>query len=315
MVRVRWCLVVLLLWVVPPLAVQLMGECSDTREEAAKKYLERRGATVEWVTSLELVSGHSTPLETDKHHYHVELDRAWAGGSLQPLRDLPNLRWMIIRSNARFHGSDLGVLDKLNDLEVLVLETCAVTDETLQHLRNLKQLRMLCLDHASITNRGARHLQVLGNLRNLSLSDTRVGDAGIGNLTEAKKLRRLNLCDTQVGNRGLRVISENFARNLEQLQLAGTAVTDRGMEMVVQLPHLEILDLRNTSISDKGLQSLHRHPNLNFILLNNTNCTPQAISMLRQAWKNRDVKVSFDCPHSPRVPTNSESICEENPFQ
>ena len=65
--------------------------------------------------------------------------------------------------------------------------------------------------------------------------------------------------------------------NLEEIQLAGTSVTDEDLKLLPDLPKLEGIGLDNTSITDQGIETLMKLPQLKFIMVDGTKVTPEAI--------------------------------------
>lgn len=65
--------------------------------------------------------------------------------------------------------------------------------------------------------------------------------------------------------------------NIEQIQLAGTSVTDEDLKQLVDLPKLAGIGLNNTSITDQGIETLMKLPQLMLIEVDGTRVTPQTI--------------------------------------
>lgn len=106
-----------------------------------------------------------------------------------------------------------------------------VTDDDLEHVKNLTQLVVL------------------------NLSDNPVGDDGLANLTDLKELKYLSLWNTNVTSAGLRHLAG--LKNLERLNLAGCDITDAGMVYLKDLHHLRSLAIWGSKVTDAGLAHLH----------------------------------------------------------
>ena len=61
--------------------------------------------------------------------------------------------------------------------------------------------------------------------------------------------------------------------SIEQLDLAGTRITDEGLSHIIGLPRLEFLDLSGTDVSDNAVDHLKRIPSLKSVVLLNTKLT------------------------------------------
>lgn len=82
----------------------------------------------------------------------------------------------------------------------------------------------------------------------------RVTDVGIAHVAHAKELRELYLTDTQLTNTGV----ESFKRlqHVWSLTLDGTRITDSGVAGLAAMPNVHLLCLNRTSIEGWGLAEL-----------------------------------------------------------
>jgi hypothetical protein len=71
-------------------------------------------------------------------------------------------------------------------------------------------------------------------------------------------------------------------RELELLDLSGTAVTDKGLGVFARTPRLSALGLASTSVTGKGLQALRQLPTLDTIDLRNSPLDKEGINALSQ---------------------------------
>jgi Leucine-rich repeat (LRR) protein len=86
---------------------------------------------------------------------------------------------------------------------ISVSEIRRVTDDDLEHLKELTNLTHLNLTGTQVGDTGPVHLKKLANLRYLILEATRVGDAGLEHLKGLTKLGTLNLLNTKVTAQGV----------------------------------------------------------------------------------------------------------------
>ena len=76
-------------------------------------------------------------------------------------------------------------------------------------------------------------------------------------------------------------------KNLKELDLANTAVTDAGLQHLKDAPGLEILNLTETKISDAGLEVFQHMPNLKELRLDNLNIHDDGLKFLGGLTKLR----------------------------
>lgn len=115
----------------------------------------------------------------------------------------------------------------------VILSNLLVTDETLEHLKDLANIKVLALSNTEISDAGLVHLRGLVSLEHLYMNDTQVSDIGLEQLKGLTKLRSLNLSNTQVTDAGLDHLSG--LTQLELLNLSDTNVTKPGAKGLQQL--------------------------------------------------------------------------------
>jgi len=84
---------------------------------------------------------------------------------------------------------------------------------------------------------------------------------------------RVDLAGTAVTDSDLEQF--DFPAGVTEIDLGRTAVTDRGVAALVQLPNLEVLGLQGTTVSEGCLESLRKMPALCEVHLSSTQVTPQ----------------------------------------
>ncbi len=75
---------------------------------------------------------------------------------------------------------------------------------------------------------------------------------------------------------------KTVAGNVTQLNLARTAVTDKGLAALTKMPRLTRLDLHETGITDRGIQHLKRLRELRSLNLYGTDVTDEALATVAQ---------------------------------
>lgn len=117
---------------------------------------------------------------------------------------------------------------------------------------NLEQIE---IQSESISDDSMPALCRLPKLRSLLFQGVpRVTDAGIAHVAHAKELRELYLADTQLTNVG--VESFKGLQHVWSLTLDGTRINDSGVARLAALPKLHLLRLNRTRIEGWGLAAL-----------------------------------------------------------
>ena len=168
------------------------------------------------------------------------------------------------------HGidADLGPIGSLDRLEILDLNSSAVTDAGMVHLKGLSNLQILYLNDTHIGDGGMAYLASLTSLKSLDLSNTEITDAGLVQLAGLSGLEELYVGNTRVTDAGLAHLKNMTA--LGKLDLEGTQISDTGLAHLKELTYLHMLDLDRTRISDEGLVHLEELTRLRWLSLGNT---------------------------------------------
>jgi hypothetical protein len=118
----------------------------------------------------------------------------------------------------------------------------------------------------------------LPKLKTLDLFNTQTNDEVLRSLG-VLRVGSLNLAGTVITDEGLQHLAENDS--LEQLHLGWTAVTDRGCQALLRLENLRALDLRGTKITDAGAALLAGLPHLEALVLEETAVSSQVAAALQ----------------------------------
>jgi len=100
----------------------------------------------------------------------------------------------------------------------------------------------------------------------------------IAPLSDRKELKELYLNGTAITDRGLDAIAKLQA--LQRLFLAGTAITDQGVEAVAKLQGLQTLVLDGTQVTDRGLDALAKLQGLQTLSLGSTAISDQGLDAI-----------------------------------
>ncbi|MFO0818651.1 MAG: hypothetical protein U1A77_11960 [Pirellulales bacterium] len=91
------------------------------------------------------------------------------------------------------------------------------------------------------------YLRAYPNLETLDFAETDFTDSDLESLAELRQLRNLRLNNTQITDAGVALLSD--MNNLEQLYLAGTLVSDRCLDSLAKLPKLRYVYLPRTQVT------------------------------------------------------------------
>lgn len=207
-----------------------------------------------------------------------------------------NLSW------GRLGGNGYNTLSKHPKIYYLDLTQSSINNSTITALNNMKSLRMLDLSRTRINNYGLDNLKN-GYLTYLNLSESDVTAGSIPNIvSQFPRLKRLDLMGivlnddamaTLAGRKNIQELitelnasgdenGEDFFTDEElnaaienkgltdvnDLNLAATGITDRGLAILSLYTQLQMLNLSAANISKEGWPLLQRFKNLEVLSLN-----------------------------------------------
>jgi hypothetical protein len=164
------------------------------------------------------------------------------------LGDLHSVRSLFIRdtkirsSNSdhvrSINDSDLQVLDRLANLQLVTLRNVDVHGEGLTYLARSIGLRSLNVIDSPLNDSAFASFKP--PLMSLNLSGTKISDAALRDIASLPNLKKLNLVNTHVGDVGLWHLQNCTA--LERLTIALTDVTNDGVQKLqALLPSCKIM--------------------------------------------------------------------------
>ena len=168
-----------------------------------------------------------------------------------------------------FGDDQIELLVGLDRLETVNLHNSSVTDDGLLMLEKVPSIKRLNLRRTSgISGPGMAVFERLPNLEILELlyNSSSVDNDALGYVAKLDKLRLLDLRGClQVGDEGLKKLST--LKNLKDLKLRCTALTDDGVAVVGEMPKLEYLTIEDARVEGEGLASLSKNDNLKAVTL------------------------------------------------
>ncbi|QDU93574.1 leucine-rich repeat domain-containing protein [Lignipirellula cremea] len=121
----------------------------------------------------------------------------------------------------------------------------------------------------------------LPNVVSLDAGASKITDEGCKLLAYMPGLQTLRLYDTQIGDDTLKVLAANN-RQLSELSLSNTQVTDKGAASLAALGNLRVLKLDGTAVTDAVFPPLLALRRLQRLSLQNTAVTAAAVADFEQ---------------------------------
>jgi Leucine Rich Repeat (LRR) protein len=179
----------------------------------------------------------------------------------------------------------------LADDEILAVEAKAAIADLAAHEKGLsaaraRQALRYVENYLVITFEklgGSVRVDDAGRIVALSCDNTAVTDLLLRRLARTTTLTYLSLAGTQISDDGLQHLQN--MKQLKVLSLARTAVTDAGLKQLQPLGQLEYLGLRGTKVTDDGLQTVAGFRRLKGLHLGDTAITSRGIAALKPLAK------------------------------
>ena len=121
-----------------------------------------------------------------------------------------------------------------------------------------------------------------GNVRSVDAAGASVDDGRLLDaLLDLKELEELNLGGTSVSDQDLARLHD--LSKLTALSLSWSAVTDESIGKLVGIPHLRLLDIGRTAVGDAAVPHLTRMRQLRWLFVEGTQLTEEGAAALREA--------------------------------
>jgi hypothetical protein len=147
----------------------------------------------------------------------------------------------------------------------------------LAELKGMDQLHWLALQSRVSLDNGVKNLDALPNLEELSLAGD-FTDAGLRNLCALpslqKNLLQLTLSRSKITDTGLKELTS--LKHLRTLALGQTNVSDAGMKELATLASLQTLDLSGLPLTAAGLKDLAASPSLQVLIFEDNDAVNDA---------------------------------------
>lgn len=173
-------------------------------------------------------------------------------------------------------------------LREIDLARTPVTDAQLKHLASLPALKKLSLESTEAGDLGMASIARLATLEQLNLSYTLVTDKGLTAIGGLSALRRLTLNGVQASATGLVAYPE-----LEDLELAGSALDDKGLLKVCSIPSLRSVRLGYSNLTDEGIGCLSQLSNLRSLDLTSVDLTDAGMPHIGKLSSLEELNISY----------------------
>ncbi len=180
-------------------------------------------------------------------------------------------------AGARIATRGAAALGTLTRLRRLRIPSSTISDHQADDLP--RGLRSLCLAHCTgIGDAACAAIARMPDLELLDLASTRVTGAGLRAVLALRQLAHLDLSFLELGDRALTALADLPTLRGLSLGFAG-GVTDRVVDTLETLRNLEVLDLSGSAITPAGIERLARMPQLRDLGV--SDCDPDAIARAR----------------------------------
>lgn len=193
---------------------------------------------------------------------HLKLrECGWPLGWLNDA-DIAGLQILDLGKTTRIDDSEIDSILKFTNLEELNLEELyRITDSGVKKLaENFTSLKILKLTSARVTDLGVHHIcRYMLSLRGLDLSYTQITDSALDNIGKSLlELKSFNCAGTTITDNGIKCLCNGkVARNLTQLDISATKITDEALGIIAEkLVNLEDLNLAITKVSQEAISNL-----------------------------------------------------------
>lgn len=166
----------------------------------------------------------------------------------------------------------------------------APADDVLAKVARLTGLRVLLLRRTQATDEGLKQIGRISSLEELFIWDGQnVSDAGVAYLENLKNLKNIHLSKSKITDDSLRVLAR--LPRIENLSLQQNHFSDGGLAYLRATPLLKRLcvGIGEQNITDEGIQHLSGLRNLEMIDIQDSKVTDQGLEYLEKLPKLREI--------------------------
>ncbi|MFN0195539.1 MAG: hypothetical protein ACKVT0_02260 [Planctomycetaceae bacterium] len=207
--------------------------------------------------------------------------------SLEILCALPKLRSLFLDYAPQVTDSGISYLTQAHELRELRLRDTQLTDKGINYFLSLQHIWSLDLTGTKITDKGVSKLTKLNELGIVRLDRTQIQGHGLKYLPDVSRTRcYLYVENCPISDDGLRGFLETHS-SYDTISLSGTLITDALLPAIAAIKNLAELRLNNTMVSDDGVRFLCGHPSLCMLYVRGTRVSKEMVERLkREGAKN-----------------------------
>lgn len=183
-------------------------------------------------------------------------DTAITDSGVAELAGMPMLHSLAL-NHTGITNKSMATVAALPALTVFEARGTDIDDEGVKLLAGAKKLREIVLPEVRITGKALKDLGLMQSLQILDLYKDALDDSGIGYL-QNRNLKDLRIGKTGITNRAGAQLSN--LTSLTKLYLSDNAFGDSGLAKIANLSHLTLLALGHTAVTDAGIKHLEHLP-------------------------------------------------------
>jgi serine/threonine protein kinase/formylglycine-generating enzyme required for sulfatase activity len=216
------------------------------------------------------------------------------------LRNLKYLTSIVVEGEGVGAGVDDAAVENLRDcsrLQYFHTAGCAITDKTLEHLKELPELTSIAIGadpgFNGISDAGLAMLSTFPALQKLSIGGANLTNEGLHHFSDFKHLQGLGLTAINgLTDEGLVHLGD--IKTLTGVDVVATGAGDATMKRLSELPNLADLSISYTQVTDQGLEDLQALKGLKMVWVMYTSVTPEAIDRFHAAVPECRIRYGTD---------------------
>lgn len=207
------------------------------------------------------------------------------------IRSMPRLRTLAL-GGERLTQSDFDELGGLESLETVTIRDARVSYERLLPLANLQRLRTLDLNGTLADEYCLRAIGKMSGLQELDLGGTSIRGQHAASLGQVPHLAKLAMSDSRLDDEGLRIIATlHGLRSLDVERCA--AISDDGVRALGTLSDLQELRVSNRSLTDRGIEVVSQLPDLRVVAAGGGTFSAAGLDPLRECKQLRELCLRY----------------------
>lgn len=202
----------------------------------------------------------------------------------------PKLLSIDLRNVDNLNDKLIAPLQKLKNLEQVLIDNTDVGNEGLSYLAGLTKMQDLSMPSTLVTGAGLVHIAPMTALKRLSIGHLKLDDASLTNLIHLSQVCSLKIDSSGISDAGLKSIGK--MQSLNELNISrNKRITDHGMSYLTTLRHLKSLVVFDTSVTTKSLPYFQQMPALNKLTVGSEGFDEKSLDLLKKGLPKCTVSV------------------------